>query len=114
MSKTKEEILDPIEEPQEPELSPEESLEQQINEQSDAEQLRCYDLSLPGMPIKYITVQSKTLGKQVVSVPKYYELEDNGKTVGYQRSGEQKHIQDYDVKQTIEHAQVVGKRERGR
>lgn len=112
MSKTEEEILNPIE-PQEPQLSPEESLEQQINDQPDAEQLRCYDLTLPGMPIKYIIVRSQGLNKQVVSIPKYYELQDKGETVGYQRWEEEKQIQEYAVEQNIE-LQVIGKRERGR
>lgn len=103
----------PILEPEEPERSAEEEMQIEIAKQSDAEQVRIYDLSLPGQPIKCIIERSQKLGKQVCCIPQYHVLKDNDKVIGYQRWGDKlSEIEDYGIMPsgTVE---VIGERQRG-
>ena len=110
-------LIEPVEEINEPVLSAEETLEAQIAEQTDAEQVRVHSLTECGTPMKYIVYRSKALNKQVVSTPEYFALTDgagkNKKTIGLQRWGEKKAIQNYGAENKIDKCAVIGERKRG-
>ena len=84
--------IKPIEPIKEPESTQEELKEREIETEADAEQIRAYDLTRPGMPIKYIVTRSKLSNEQVVTVPQYNEVVEDGKVIGYQRWGETRSI----------------------
>ena len=93
-------------------LTPEEILRQEISEQDDAEQVRVYDLTLPGMPIKCVIERSTKLDRQLTRNKRYYELKDGKETVGYQAWDDEIVIEDYG-KAPIKETVIVETRQRG-
>jgi flagellar biosynthesis/type III secretory pathway chaperone len=93
-------------------ITPEEQLLRSLLSQSDAEQIRVYDRTLPGMPIKCVIERSQKLAKQVSRVPQYYELKDGTATIGYQKDKDILAIEDYGV-MSDRQTSVIGQRQRG-
>ena len=104
--------IEPIEPIKEPESTQEELREREIETEADAEQLRAYDLTRRGMPIKYVVTRSKTANEQVVTVPQYYEVVEDGKVIGYQRWGDTRTITD--CKEVNQGLVILGQRERNK
>ena len=104
--------IEPIEPIKEPESTQEELKEREIETEADAEQLRVYDLTKPGMPIKYIVTWSKLSNEQVVTVPQYYEVVEDGKVIGYQRWGDTRTITD--CREVNQELVILGQRERNK
>jgi len=104
--------IKPIEPIKEPESTQEELKEREIETEANAEQLRVYDLTKPGMPIKYLITRSKSMNEQVVTVPQYYEVVEDGKVIGYQRWGDTKTITEY--KEVAQELVILGQRERNK
>ena len=104
--------IEPIEPIEEPESTQEELKEREIETEADAEQIRAYDLTRPGMPIKYLITRSKSMNEQVVTVPQYYEVVEDGKVIGYQRWGDTKTITEY--KEVAQELVILGQRERNK
>ena len=95
------------------EPSQEEIKEREIEQAQDAEQVRVYDLTRLGMPIKYIVTRSQLSDKQVVTTPQYYEVVEDGKVIGYQRWGDySKTITNY--KEPTQELVILGQRERNK
>ena len=102
--------IDPI---KEPESTQEELREKEIETEIDSEQIRAYDLTKPGMPIKYLITRSKSMNEQVVTVPQYYEVVEDGKVIGYQRWGDySKTITNYE--ELTQEFVILGQRERNK
>ena len=96
----------------EPKPTQEELREREVEAEIDSEQLRVYDLTKPGMPIKYLITRSKSMNEQVVTVPQYHEVVEDGKVIGYQRWGDTKTITDCgEVNQELV---ILGQRERNK
>jgi len=104
--------IEPTEPIKEPEPTQEELKEREIETEADSEQLRVYDLTKPGMPIKYLITRSKSMNEQVVTVPQYYEVVEDGKVIGYQRWGDTKTITEY--KEVAQELVILGQRERNK
>ena len=104
--------IEPIESIEELKPTQEEIKEREIESKSDAEQVRYYDLTRPGMPIKYMVTRSKLSNEQVVTVPQYYEVVENGKVIGYQRWGDTRTITD--CKEVNQGLVILGQRERNK
>ena len=106
------EPIEPIKESKGPKPTQEELKEREIETEADAEQFRVYDLTKPGMPIKYLITRSKSMNEQVVTVPQYYEVVEDGKVIGYQRWGDTKTITEY--KEVAQELVILGQRERNK
>ena len=104
--------IEPTEPIKEPEPTQEELKEREIETEANAEQLRVYDLTRPGMPIKYIVTRSKLSNEQVVTVPQYNEVVEDGKVIGYQGWGDTKAITDY--KEIVQDLIILGQREKNK
>jgi len=97
---------------EEPKATQEELKEREIEAKADAEQVRVYDLTRPGMPFKYMVTRSKLSKKQVITVPQYYEVVEDGKVIGYQRWSGTKQVTD--IGEVTQELVILGQRKRNR